>query len=384
MRPTSRMRSCRLNAATSHALDVAGNYKVEFMDYSEKIFGKTFDQLTRQDIVDFFSSPKEESDIIEYKSFFERGQNNYNHKEKAILKSICAFLNSNGGIIIWGAPVERKDSDGNKHYEGELSPVDRLIKKDSFIAKIANKIIPVPDNINMTIIPCNEGKSVCVFEIQESEYKPHQFDDRYWMRLDGQTKTAPHHYVEALFRQIKYPNLGGYLKVERIIKQIYKIPGQGFEVDKEYLWLTISIAIFNFSKLQNEEKVSYRLISDPGRFEKYYTPGHMNLYKMKGSELRMPKAKEILHYGEPIIDTYSILIKPDQLIKNHYKLDLYLFFGGRYSPQKRSTYSLDLRKIEMDNYNKLFVQIIENKLASEEKEELGVSDQDSVKFFLGR
>ena len=27
------------------------------------------------------------------------------------------------------------------------------------------------------------------------------------MRLDGQTRNAPHHYIEALFKQIKFPNL---------------------------------------------------------------------------------------------------------------------------------------------------------------------------------
>lgn len=354
------------------------------MNYSEKIFGKTLDQLNLQDLVEYFSSPNEESNIIEYKSFYEKHQNNYNHKEKAILKSICAFLNSKGGIIVWGAPIEKKDLEGNTYYEGELSPIEKVIKKDSFVAKLANRIIPVPDKVDMEIIPWEDEKCICIFEIQESDYKPHQFDDRYWMRLDGQTKTAPHHYVEALFRQIKYPNLGGYLKIESVDKKKYEIPGQGFEVGVEYFWLNISIAIFNFSKLQNEERVSYRIITDPGRFEKYASPSHMKFYKMKGAELRINTAKEILHYGEPLIDSFSILINPTELRKNNYEVDLYLFFGGRYSPQKRSTYTLNLKNLDVGNLNMLFVKIIENKLASEEKEELGVSDQDSVKFFLGR
>ena len=130
------------------------------MKFVEKYLAKDIRDLTMQDIRSYFTNPRQESDTIEYKSYFNRNQNNHGHKESAILKSICGLLNSEGGMIIWGAPVEQTNQDtGLKEYQGDLSLIDRTIDKDSFVSKISQLITPIPSNILVEIIP--EGDS-CV------------------------------------------------------------------------------------------------------------------------------------------------------------------------------------------------------------------------------
>lgn len=76
------------------------------MTLSQQFFGKPVDDLTYSDLTTHFAQPQEESDRIEYKSFRESGD--FKKKEATILKTICAFLNSGGGILVWGAPRREK------------------------------------------------------------------------------------------------------------------------------------------------------------------------------------------------------------------------------------------------------------------------------------
>ena len=106
------------------------------------LFNIDIHELKASDIEQYFkSTPLEESDSLEYKSYADDKQKgNYKGKEEAILKTICGFLNSEGGVIIWGAP-ESKKSNSEQKLEKELSPVRGMVNKDSFIAKILNRIM---------------------------------------------------------------------------------------------------------------------------------------------------------------------------------------------------------------------------------------------------
>ncbi|WP_234387213.1 hypothetical protein, partial [Aquimarina sp. Aq78] len=79
-------------------------------------------------------------------------------------------------------------------------------------------------------------------------YSPHQFKSIYYARLDGQTKPAPHYLIDALFKKISYPNIEGFINLDRF-----------GTLNNENVFLDISIIIINFSELQNEQNISYRL-----------------------------------------------------------------------------------------------------------------------------
>jgi hypothetical protein len=118
--------------------------------YAELHFGKLLVDITLDDLKHFFSTEREESNTLEYKSYFEKGQNNHNLKEAGVLKSICAFLNSSGGLFIWGAPIGRTpEGRQSKVFTGPLYPVPKLIEKDTFISRVASTIIPLSNLIKM-------------------------------------------------------------------------------------------------------------------------------------------------------------------------------------------------------------------------------------------
>jgi hypothetical protein len=83
------------------------------IDFCTAPFGKELNSLTLADIKSSFTEERIETDQIEFKSLHPAG--NINEKFAGIQRSVCAFLNSSGGLIIWGSPegqkVEGKGSD---------------------------------------------------------------------------------------------------------------------------------------------------------------------------------------------------------------------------------------------------------------------------------
>lgn len=79
------------------------------MIYTENYFDKKrIEDIAYDDLVSYFAIEREESDKIEYKSFVIDDGESLKQKEKGIIKSITGFLNSDGGLLIWGAPVGQK------------------------------------------------------------------------------------------------------------------------------------------------------------------------------------------------------------------------------------------------------------------------------------
>ncbi|MEL6812966.1 MAG: ATP-binding protein, partial [Bacteroidota bacterium] len=138
-------------------------------NYSQQYFGKDLNDLNYEDINNFFIEEKEESDKIEFKAFHP-SFGNFNKNLDGVIRGICAFLNSDGGILIWGAPLGKKLEE-REVFQGTLSPVTEFKEKDSLISKISDSITPLPVNINVKIIE-QEGQYLYIFETQMSSYSP--------------------------------------------------------------------------------------------------------------------------------------------------------------------------------------------------------------------
>lgn len=342
------------------------------MNYSEIILGKKINDLTLQNIEDFFEEGKDESNTIEFKSFVD----NFGRSLEGVIRAICAFLNSDGGIIIWGAPNGQKvEGRLEEVFKWDLTPVSELKEKDQLISKISDSIIPLPVGIKVQIVEKDEGY-IYIFEIEKSLYSPHQFKNTYLARLDGQTKPAPHYLVEALFKKISYPNLEGYIKLENISH------------DGSRYYLDIAIFIFNFSELQNEENVSYSLTCSNGIFAGSQNPRYQHMYTLGGHQLIHSGLINTLHFGSPDRNTEKIIINPADIRANsENKIILLLTFGGKKSPLKASNYKLDLTNInwaEPTKLNYLFEEIDENKLFSTQQAEIGTNKMDTLQSILER
>jgi hypothetical protein len=343
------------------------------MSYAKLYLGKELDELTYADIENFFVEPRDESDKIEFKSYYSLDEKNHAEKENGIIKAICGLLNSEGGLIIWGAPVGRNiEGKKEKIFQGALSPTDKLIEKDSFISRVTDLITPSPNGIKFQYLQ-KEGKYVYIIEVNSSSYSPHQFRNCYYMRIDGQTKPAPHHYIEALFRKVTFPKLEGFIKFGSI------------KTDGTNYILQISNMIFNQSKLQNEYDIYYRVIVTVGTFYNYgFAQESDKMYTMDGHELRNHNAKATLYHNEPLTNTELVIFNPYNLVKTNMECRVHFYFGGKQSPLMISEYKLLLKNIPMENANNLIVSMTENQFAYEKSDKIELSDKERMKIILGR
>jgi predicted HTH transcriptional regulator len=171
-------------------------------NFIQKIFGKTRNELSIEDLSNYFSFPQEESSVIEFKS----GGVEIND----IFKEITAFLNTEGGLLIIGAPKEKTIQKGKnkiKVCQGELS-YSSFRNKDWLYQKIASNVVPAPTDLKIEEFLTEKG-NVFVIDTPQSLNPPHQAssDGRYYLRLERDAKPAPHGIVQALFNKRKVPKL---------------------------------------------------------------------------------------------------------------------------------------------------------------------------------
>ena len=339
------------------------------MDYSSIYFGKPLEETCFKDVEHYFSDAKEESITIEFKSFSSQ-HGNLNSNIEGIIRTVCAFLNSEGGIVIWGAPEgSPSNTSSGIIFQLPLSPLNELKEKDWIINKISDSITPLPIGIKVAILQ-HEKNIVYVIEVQKSNYSPHQYKNYFWVRLDGQTKPAPHYLIEALFKRIRYPNIEGFIKLDQ------------FGNEGSMFYLKISIFIFNWSELQNELNVSFRLVCGQGRFAR---DGNYS-YAHDWHEMVCNGLIETLYFGAPSLHVATLHFNPQLLLSEfNNEVDLILSFGGRSSPLKLSSYKIDFSKLnwnDRDDPNCLFSSIEENILSSDLKTSLGGSREKTLKEFL--
>lgn len=350
------------------------------MSLCNTYFGKEREDLTYQDIVNYFLEPKEESDKIEFKSFSDR--ENLKKQYDPVCRTISAFLNSAGGILIWGAPAG-KEIEGKKEkiFKGDLAPINEVLEQDALVSKLSDLINPLNNNIKVKILP-NEDTCVCVFEIERDFHTAHQFKNTYYMRLDGQTRAAPHHYIEALMKQVKYPDLGGYLKINSFNQdRSNRFLGPNME---SYI-LNLSLTIFNWSIVQNELNLNVSMACDKYAFNNYTIGSPLATgysYANSGHILLISDANNVLHYGFPFVYSQTIIIsKP--IIAQFSNFEIILMFGGRYSPMKTSTFEIDLRRYNTESLSDIIINKKLNAFMSDDVEEKGITKKNQLDDLLG-
>src|SRR5579859_3332741 len=162
--------------------------------------GFSFNDVSYQDVESYFETERDESNNLEFKSYTP--QNDFNRNVSNLFESVCAFLNSDGGVIIWGSPNTQK-RDKRKFCIGELKPINISLDVDDLTRKLVGSISTLPTGIRIKSVS-KEVNTVLIIEIQKSEYRPHQITGSgiYYMRVDANNFPAPHHYVEALIKRI--------------------------------------------------------------------------------------------------------------------------------------------------------------------------------------
>src|SRR4030095_1215138 len=151
------------------------------MTFSKSFFDKELTELKHADLVKFFESPKKEGNNIEFKSYKDVAHpgttKSARDKEKLqkILSSVCAFLNTDGGLLVWGAPEGKPYEDETEDsFWGDLTPVTYAIEPDQFMERVASEIQPTPTGVKIQIIEDENGSSYYIIEVSKSVFPPHQ------------------------------------------------------------------------------------------------------------------------------------------------------------------------------------------------------------------
>lgn len=170
---------------------------------SEIVFGKPLNEIELSDLKTFFLEGQEESSILEFKT----GE----VVVDSLYKEVCAFLNTEGGVIVIGAPREDKRKVGKNsevvYCQGELTP-SNFRGKDWLSMKISSNISPAPTGINIQEFITPEG-NYFIIDVAQSITPPHQnsLNGVYHIRLEREAKHAPHGLVEAMFSKRQKPKL---------------------------------------------------------------------------------------------------------------------------------------------------------------------------------
>ena len=181
------------------------------MKFSEKIFGKRLFEISYEDFATFFQEKREESGTLEFKSGMIEIHD--------IFKEICAFLNTDGGLLVIGSPLEKNDENGKRSSMRYCQgiPVASTFKDKAWIMKkLCANISPAPKNIDIHEILTDQG-NFFILDIPQSTCAPHQCasDGRYYIRVGEQSKPAPHGIVKALFFRNQKPSLLSTIDIQR-------------------------------------------------------------------------------------------------------------------------------------------------------------------------
>lgn len=184
------------------------------MYYSKLFFKKDVYSVTESDLIDFFNQSPEESSILEFKSG--------NVTIEKIYNEVAALHNSQGGLLIIGSPIPKKDSKGKEYFEGALTR-SVFKNKDWLYQKLYSKISPPPINLRIHDVKCEDSGIIQVIDIPKSVNPPHQCldDGKYYIRFETESKFAPHGLVEALFNRRQEPIIDFRFDLKVFLKSIF-------------------------------------------------------------------------------------------------------------------------------------------------------------------
>ncbi|WP_169712766.1 AlbA family DNA-binding domain-containing protein [Algoriphagus faecimaris] len=324
--------------------------------------------MKESDLITFFATHQQETQYIEFKSSGETNAEKI--FSKSLKPAICSFLNSEGGILIYGAPREdHRNSENPDNFKLRPYHPQLLGDHDSIIRKIADGITPMPIGIRLKEVEVEDGM-VAVFEIQESQSKPHQTENIYQIRIDGQKKPAPHYLIEAMMKQVTFPTIKAYLKTKR---------SEYCDLKSDTLLISFDLSFINFSPFQNEKNIRYRLKVDGSMI--------LELGSSKGENLSKETDYfkiENLTYGEPYTVPFT-LSGNFGMIQSDKKVLLNIIFHGESSPSKLTVYEFYIEQRNLRGFLKGGKAIldIDNILISEHKKNLGLTHEESLKKSLG-
>ena len=306
---------------------------------TQQVLGKSIDQLTYTDLVKYFSKPRGENDRIEFKSYVV-GKNDKGPKAhlEEVYESLSALLNSEGGLLIWGAPKgEYPPESKEKVFIGQLTDVQCDRDDDQLNSGILDNLSPMPPNIRHRKLTKGSSRAY-VFEVPKSPYAPHQLKGTYYARFGAQTRVAPHYLVEALMRRVTFPNIAATIELRSVHRESHGVT------------ISFTIVSTNRSRFQNEREITVTAVASHGSFPRNLGTARNIEIGNKDRVLIISNARELLHFGITHSLQFDLNVL-DHEIPPDGEVYLQVAIGGRFSPMKYSTYAvrIDTETIDLSS-----------------------------------
>jgi|GEM_PF-1565024 len=172
------------------------------MGFIEKYFAREPEKLTVDDLHKFLSLSLEESLHLEYKSI------GLWHDAGKLSQHVCAFANSEGGLIILGVSETRRGRGTPKIYPGAIQWGEEELTRERLESMLIDRISPPIEGLRIHPIRNNKGRVIFLIDIPASDRAPHMAADyRYYCRQNFQKRIMEHYQIADMFGKRRRPNI---------------------------------------------------------------------------------------------------------------------------------------------------------------------------------
>lgn len=223
------------------------------MSHCQLRFEKNLEKLEISDIEFLIKNKIDESQNLEYKEPSRNTDDDFNY----LSKTISGFLNTYGGIIIYGVSEKKENHHSYPSAKKYCStPKERL---ENFLK---SRIQPWENKIKILRIVNKENiqEGLFIIEVPKSNNPPHMFSDdyRYYQRLNYQTVPMNH---QSVFRTFQTSWIRRRELSQTIIEPIYSEITEICEIIEKYeqgAWGKYSSIILHNRYLFDQIEISLR------------------------------------------------------------------------------------------------------------------------------
>ena len=190
---------------------------------------EAYDRIRSPEDVQRFVDEKREEDLhLEFKQKQDSRNGAPDAKDKEnFSKSLSAFANADGGVLVWGVKTDHRDQ------VDRAADCNPIAEPEKFRARLQDCILgatqPPVDGVAVEVVPPNGGSGFVKCLIPASDKQPHMANDnRYYLRTSNGKRQIEHHELEYMFGRRQRPVLK--LRLALLATTLNDMPCESLEV----------------------------------------------------------------------------------------------------------------------------------------------------------